>query len=317
MAAAPAEGPPGCPYAKLFDMRRALPWVTVGLLIVGVGAGVGLGVAGQTPAPVPPTATRQIAGIVAATRRAGTVRFSYSDSSASPNPLLRQSDRGSGEIDFGNDTMSTLERDRSTGLSGTSTTTTKEVAQDVVMNQVWIGRTEYTRFRPETSPGLDTPWLKGATWPKDSFGPLGALGQIGPLGELALDESVPGFRVEDAGSDMVDGTEATRYRILVPLCGASAPQDGITESMAPLELWVDGGDRLVRARMSTTEDITKEAHLGDLAAGQGLLTGRVTTVSTIDLGHFGAPAAIAAPRVVNAHASQSFGFATSTSGHCR
>ena len=317
MAAAPAEGPPGRPYAKLFEMRRALPWVTVGLVIVGVGAGVGVGVTGQTPAPSPPTATRQIAGIVAATRQAGTARFSYSDSSASPNRLLRQFDRGRGEIDFGNDTMSTVERDRSTGLSGTSTTTTKEVAQDVVMNQVWIGRTEYTRFRPETSPGLDTPWLKGATWPKDSFGPLGALGQIGPLGELALDESVPGFRVEDAGADMVDGTEATRYRIVVPRCGASAPHDGITESMAPLELWVDGGDRLVQARMSTTEDITKEAHLGDLAAGQGLLTGRVTTVSTIDLGHFGAPAAIAAPQVVNARASQSFGFATLKSGHCR
>ena len=182
---------------------------------------------------------------------------------------------------------------------------------------MWIGRTEYIRFRPETSPGLDTPWLKGATWPKDSFGPLGALGQIGPLGELALDESVPGFRVEDAGAGMVHGTEATRYRIVVPRCGASAPHDGITESMAPLELWVDGGDRLVQARMSTTEDITKEAHLGDLAAGQGLLTGRVTTVSTIDLGHFGAPAAIAAPQVVNARASQSFGFATLKSGHCR
>ncbi len=298
-------------------MRRALPWVTVGLLIVGVGAGVGLGVAGQTPAPVPPTATRQIAGIVAATRQAGTARFSYSDSSTSPNRLLRQSDRGSGEIDFGNDTMSTVERDRSTGFSGTSTTTTKEVAQDVVMNEVWIGRTEYIRFRPEASLSLDSPWLKGPTWPKDSFGPLGALGQIGPLGEVALDESVPGFRVEDAGSGLVQGTKATRYRIVVPLCGRSAPQDGISESMAPLELWVDRGDRLVQARMSTTEDITKEAHLGDLAAGQGLLTGRVTTVSTIDLGDFGTPAAIAAPRVVNAHGSQSVGFATFSRGHCR
>ena len=298
-------------------MRRALPWVTVGLLMVGVGAGVGLGVAGQTPAPVPPTATTQIAGIVSATRQAGTARFSYSDSSTSPNRLLRQSDRGSGEIDFGNDTMSTVERDRSTGFTGTSTATTKAVAQDVVMNEVWIGRTEYTRFRPETSLGLDTPWLKGATWPKDSFGPLGALGQIGPLGELALDESVPGFRVEDAGAGRVHGTEATRYRVVVPQCGASAPQDGITESMAPLELWVESGDRLVQARLSTTEDITKDAHLGDLAAGQGLLTGRVSTVSTIDLGDFGAPAAIAAPQVVNAHASQSFGFVTLKSGHCR
>jgi len=298
-------------------MRRALPWVTVGLVLLGVGVAAGLGIAGQTPATAPLSATSQIAAVVAATRRAGTARFSYADSTTSSNRLLRRSDRGSGEIDFANDTMRTVERERSTGFSGTNATTMKEVSQDVVMDDVWVGRTEYTRFRPQASLGLAAPWLKGATWPKDSFGPLGALGQIGPLGELALDESVPGFRVEDAGSAMVHGTEATRYRIVVPLCGTSPPQDGITESMAPLELWVDGQDRLVQARTSTTEDITKKAHLGDLAAGEGLLTGRATTVSTIDLGHFGARTAIAAPQVENAQGSASFGFATLSRGHCR
>ena len=64
-------------------MRRALPWVTVGLLVLGVGAGVGLGIAGQTPTPAPLTATGQISRIVAATRRAGTARFTYSSSSTS------------------------------------------------------------------------------------------------------------------------------------------------------------------------------------------------------------------------------------------
>ena len=317
MAAVAAERLPGRLYAKLFAVRRALPWVTVGLVLVGVVVGAGLGIAAQTPATSPPSATSQIAGIVTATRRAETARFSYSDSSTSPNRLLRRSDRGSGEIDFGNDTMSTVERDRSIGFSGTNATTTKAVSQDIVMDQVWIGRTEYTRFRPQTRLGLDAPWLKGATWPKDSFGPLGTLGLIGPLGELALDESVPGFRVEDVGSAMVHGREATRYRIVVPLCGTSPAQDGITESMAPFELWVDGQDRLVQARVSTTEDITKKAHLGDLAAGEGPLTGRVTTVSTIDLGDFGARAAIAAPRVENTQGSASFGFATISRAHCR
>ncbi len=57
VAAAAAEGLPGRPYAKLFAMRRALPWVTVGLLVVGVGVGAGLGIAGQTPAPPALTAT--------------------------------------------------------------------------------------------------------------------------------------------------------------------------------------------------------------------------------------------------------------------
>ena len=130
------------------------------------------------------------------------------------------------------DAMQTVERDQSTGYSGTSATTTKAVAQDVETDNVWIGRTQYIRFRPETNLTLDLPWRKGATWPKDSFGPLGALGQIGPLGELAIDESMPGLRLEDAGAALVHGIETTRYRLVVPPpCDTSAPHDGIAESI--------------------------------------------------------------------------------------
>jgi hypothetical protein len=176
---------------------------------------------------------------------------------------------------------------------------------------VWIGRTQYIRFRPETDLGLDLPWRKGATWPKGSFGSLGALGQIGPLGELAVDESMPGLRVEDAGAGLVHGVETTRYRLVVPpLCEPSGSHDGIAESIAPLQLWVDGRGRLVQARQSSTEDITKKAHLGDLIPGQGFPTGRATTVSTIDLGDFGAPTTIVAPRVLNTDGGSESGFAT-------
>jgi hypothetical protein len=297
-------------------MRRALPWVTVGLLILGLGAGTGLGIAGQASTTPAPTATRQMALIVAATRRAQTARFSYSDTTASPNRLLRRTDRGSGEIDFGRSTMRTVERDRSTGFSGTSAATAKAVPQDIVIDNVWIGRTEYTRLRPHDLRDPDPPWLEGATWPKDSFGPLGALGQIGPLGELALDESVPGFRVESAGSGMVQGVETRQYRIVVPRCGASPQTDGLRESMQPLELWVDGRGRLVQARLTNTEDITKEAHLGIRLPG-GFPTGRATTVSTVDLTAFGAPVAISAPTVAHSDGSSSSGFVMVKRAHCR
>jgi hypothetical protein len=298
-------------------MRRALPWLTVGLLILGLGAGTGLGIAGQTSTPRTLTASRQISRIVVATRRAQTARITYSDSTASPNRLLRRSDRGSGEIDFGRHTMHTVERDRSTGFSGTGAQTARAVAQDNVTDDVWIGRTEYTRIDQVNNLDLDPPWSKGATWSKNSFGPLGALGQIGPLGELALDESVPGFRVEDAGSGMVRGVRTTRYRIVVPLCGTAAAQDGITQSMQPLQLWVDGQGRLVQARLSNTEDITKAAYLRDQLAGEGELTGRLTTISAIDLGDFGAHVAITAPRVRNTQGSDSFGFIGLKRGPCR
>ena len=296
-------------------MRRALPWVTVGLLILGVGAGAGLGISGQTPTQGPLTATGQISRIVAATRQARTARFTYSSTNTSTNRLLRGSTRGSGEVNFARDVMGTAERDRSIGFSGTSAATEKPVVQDDVMDDVWIGRTEYTRIEFDDNP--DSPWLKGPTWPKDSFGPLGALQMVGPLGELSLDEGVPGLRVEDAGPGTVHGVETTEYRIVVPTCGASTPSDGLSESTGALKLWVDGHGRLVQARQSITEDIAKNAHLGDVLAGEGLPVGRVTSVSIIDLGDFGAPTAIAAPPVVITHASEGGGFITAKRGPCR
>jgi hypothetical protein len=214
--------------------------------------------------------------------------------------------------------MRTVERDQSIEFSGTSAGTAKPVVQHNVTDQIWIGRTEYTRLESANQlVSLHAPWLKGATWPRDSFGPLGALGQIGPLGELALDASLPGLRVEDAGSGLVRGIEATQYRLLVPTCGRAAPSDGITQSTTPLQLWVDGHDRLVQARMSTTEDIAKNARIAAQFPGGGFPPGRVTIVSTIDLGDFGAPVAITAPRVAMIHSSGRSAFITLKRRSCR
>jgi hypothetical protein len=295
-------------------MRRALPWVTVGLLVLGVGAGVGLGIAGQTPTPPPLTATGQILRIVAATRQARTARFTYSSASTSTNRFLRASTQGSGEVDFGADTLQTTERDRSIGFSGPSLSTEKPVAQDNVIDQVWVGRTEYTRLGFDDD--SDSPWMKGPTWPKDTFGSLGSLQQVGPLGELSLDEGVHGLRVEATGSATVRGVKTTEYQFVVPTCGATMPSDGIRESTGPLQLWVDGHGRLLQARQSMTEDIAKNAHLGPAFPEEGLLAGRVTTVSTIDLGDFEAPVAIPTPPVVITHGSSGVGFAVSTRAHC-
>jgi hypothetical protein len=296
-------------------MRRALPWVTVGLLVVGVGAGVGLGIAEQTPSPPPLTATGQILRIVAATRQAGTARFTYSSVSSSTNRLLRGSSTGSGAINFARQTMRTVERERSIGFSGPTVSTEKPVAQDDVMDDVWIGRTEYLRLDPDTFRGA--PWLKGVTLPRDSFGPLGLLQEIGPLGELSLDQGAPGLRVDAAGSGTVHGVETTEYQVVVPTCGAATPSDGISETTGPLQLWVDGHGRLVQARQSITEDIAKNARVGGALAGGDFPAGRITIVSTIELGDFGAPVAIATPPVLVTNSSGEQGYAISVRGHCR
>jgi hypothetical protein len=190
--------------------------------------------------------------------------------------------------------------------------------QDTVMDEIWIGRTEYTRFESDNElASRHAPWLRGATWPKDSFSSLGALGQVGPLSELFFDESIPGFRVQEARSGSVHGVETTQYRIVVPTCGSTAPTDGITESTAPLQLWVDGQGRLVQARMLTTEVIAKNAHIEEQLPGAGFPPGRITIVSTIDLGDFGAPVAIAAPRVINSRGSGGSEFIELKRGKCR
>ena len=211
--------------------------------------------------------------------------------------------------------MRTEERDRSIGFSGSTVSAEKPVVQDNVMDDVWIGRTEYTRLEFDDS--SDSPWVKESTWPEDSFGPLGALDDVGPLGELASDEGMPGLRVEDAGSGTVHGVETTEYRLVVPTCPASTASDGFSVSTGPISLWVDGQSRLVQARQSITEDIAKDAHLGDAPAGGDLPVGTVTSVSIIDLGDFGAPAAIAAPPVANTHGSGSSVFIEAKPRNCR
>jgi len=66
-----------------------------------------------------------------------------------------------------------------------------------------------------------------------------------------------------------------------------------------------------------TEDIAKGAHVGDALPGQPLPAGRVTTVSLIELGDFGARVAIAAPPVLTTRGSSEVGFALSARTHCR
>ena len=77
-------------------MRRALPWLLVGLVAAGAGLGMGIGIANQPSA----SAQAQISQIISTTEGAGTAHFIISTVTTSPNPELRSTSVESGEISF-------------------------------------------------------------------------------------------------------------------------------------------------------------------------------------------------------------------------
>jgi hypothetical protein len=245
---------------------------------------------------------------MAATRGAGTARFSATEVGASGNPALRSSARQQGVVNFVTNSMRMSERDQSTGLAVTGTSAPKEVRQDNLINSIWIGRTEYVSVDfgnlPPDAPASSR-WIKQATWPKNAFGPLGALGQVDLLGQLSIELSARGLHLEDRGPAVVGGVRTTAYVVVVvPTCPASKGRVRIS----PIELWVDGRGRLVQARSTEHVDITKKM-VDHLPNGGEAQTGRIADVLTVQLGDFGARAAISAPPVLASQGSGSSGFA--------
>lgn len=284
-------------------MRRIVPWALLAVLTLGVALGAGTGVAGQSPAV---SAQAQMAQIIGATKRAHSARFAYSSVSTSTNALLRSRGSGTGEVDFTTDSMRSSERDRSTGLvtvgGATARATARPTTRTTVQADIRIGRTDYVQLSPGIRV-LGARWIK-TTFPAGTIGPFGVLGQISPLDTLAMDESVPGLRVETLGPATVDGRATTKLLVSVPSCGAAVHGHGVRESSAPTEIWVDSRDRLVQARAVTHIAVSKDAYRGSAFAGSAP-TGRSTIVAVARLYDFGEPVSVRAPPVLPQSSSSS------------
>ena len=84
-------------------VRRAAPWLLVGLVLLGAGLGSGLGLSMQ---PVMSANSRAlVVRILATTRRAGSARFTFTAVTRSSNRFLRSTTTGSGVIDFNANAM--------------------------------------------------------------------------------------------------------------------------------------------------------------------------------------------------------------------
>jgi hypothetical protein len=293
-------------------VRRGLPWALIGLLALSTAAGA---VLGSLDRPSGTSAQAQVAQIINRTRKAQTARFTYASVTSSSNSQLRSTTFGTGVVDFTTDSMSASERDRSTGYSGVTTASEHPVTQNTVNDEIWIGDTEYQRL-PTGANALGSFWIKQASWPADSFGALGQLGVISPLGTLSEDGSAQDLVIRDNGHETVGGVEATEYLLVLPTCAAVTRSRGVGESSSPLEVWVDSSGRLIQARYSIHEDISKIAFLGAPPLPRGIPTGSVTVVDTVHLHAFGAPVMITAPQVRTIGVSGGGGFVTAKRSGC-
>jgi hypothetical protein len=288
-------------------MRRAIPWGLVGLVgLAGVvGAGLGLG-SGRTTL----TADHQLSQWMAATRRAGTARFTYSSVAHGADVLLSTT-TGEGEVDFATDSVSTTESDHSTGLSGPGAGPLQPDIRTVVIRRVWIGRTNYIQ-PPLPARAVGSGWFEGATSPAGTFGPLGALSTVSPFDTLSAEASAAALRIEQTGGAVVDGVGTTTYLVALPTCRAPEHGAETEESISPTEVWVDGHGRIVRAADSTRFDVPAGTFDHDSLAGRALV-GRSTISSMVRLFDFGRPVTIATPQLRSPGSTGSSGFAIAQS----
>ena len=221
-------------------MRRVLPWALVGLVAVAGLVGALVGVANQPSAPAIQLRASQV---IAATRAAGTARFTSSSVAASRNPLLRLASFGEGSVDFTNDSVTTVEQSTNKSISQSGNAPSRQVTQTVLNDQIWVDHTFYTRLDVGGQPS-EMEWIK-AKVPNGSSGLLGMLDEVDPIGYLDGELGIRGTKIELIRSEMLDRMATTKYRVVVPTCSTgSSPQN----VLGAIDLWLDGEGRLVQVR---------------------------------------------------------------------
>lgn len=292
-------------------MRRAIGWALVGLVILVSAGGAWLGIETGSGASLPSGRTF-LAQVIAATRDGGTARFTYSSATTSSGPLRNSSTSGRGSVNFTTNSVSTAERDRGTSFEATNGGVSHVVPQTSLLDQIWIGRTAYNRLASLPGP-LGAPWTR-LNFPPGSFGSLGPLSIIAPIETLDTEISIPGLRVVDLGSGLVQGSRATRYMLVAPTCAVSKASG--EESTSPVEIWLDSQGRLVQARDSVRIRLTRQEiarlspPIGSTTYIEWGLASQSVTVSTIRLFDFGARVTISAPQTVPSGSSSSSGSST-------
>jgi len=276
-------------------VRRAAPYLLVGLLVLGVAGAAALGVAQEGSVPVPMPA-HWVAGVLATTEQAGTAHFSYTHLTRSPDPDLRAVLFGSGVVDFSTGAASVVEVDHDVTFTASGHQPLHPVPSVTTVDAIVVGGVLYQRI---VVPGL----LRASRFVKLPF-PVLPRSQRGL--ELALNASValdalrgpePVAALHDLGPAVLDGIATTRYRVDYAPLTSCAPAHGTpaTLTQPPSTVWVDGRGRLVQVR-STLRFAGRLPHgAGTPSALGGFTAAPTTTTATLTFSAFGEPVHIAAP----------------------
>ncbi len=282
-------------------MRRLVPWALITLALAGAGLGTGLGLAGTTASGTPGRAgsgagaPALLQQVLAATRAAGSARFTYSSVTQSRDPLLRAAATGTGEVDFRNDDVALTVVEHLHRPSGTPSNARHGQPVTVATDEVRIGPSEYVRL---SDPALPAPLRSRAPWLEVSNpsapGALGGLEQTVTTLALGLFEPpFTGIHVVRLGQ--VAGGRTTEYA-LDAACPAAGGHAGLTVPRLSTDIWVDSSNRLVQAQSTV--------HLPPTAPRAAAFGGRpATTVSTLRFGEFGKPVRVVTPRVEPGYSS--------------
>jgi hypothetical protein len=237
-----------------------------------------------------------VADALATTEMAGSAHFSYIQLTSSPNPDLRASSSGHGEVDFSTDDVRVTEVDRNIGFSRTGDQPLHPVSSTNTMVAIVISGTV---FEALSIPGLGLPekYLKlpfpSQPRPAQRWFSL-ALNASVALDILRGPSTVAS--VTDLGPDNVGGVPTTQYEVdYAPLHVCVPRQTPQVLTQRPSRVWLDGAGRIVRVRSTLSFNDSSSVGQKLPAALDDVPRGPVTTVATLTFNDYGVPVRVSTP----------------------
>jgi hypothetical protein len=272
-------------------MRRLVPWILVSLIALGTAAGAALGILAHGTSSQTPS--QWVAAVLAATEKAGTARFSYTQVTSSSNADLRGSLSGSGTVNFATGDARVTEVDHEVSFSSTDNQPLHPVHSTNTMKAIVVGGTVY-QANPIAGFGFTDDYHAFPKLPRSQRRLSLALNASVALDTLQGPNAVASVRA--LGPATVDGVATTQYEVTyAPLHLCPPHQSPVVVTQRPSEVWVDRAGRLVQVRSTSyfSDRLPRGTKLP--AAFSGLPRAPTTTESTLTFSAFTIPVHVVAP----------------------